>query len=152
MNKLVILAVCGMVLCALESAEGQQKTPGGNPAISVTLGADDGGRYYEEDYGVSPENAGRAYGGTSKDYGPGMKVYPNAPGGIYRLWFYGRDESEKKYNLIPFFFRKSDKISDWTIDFQLQPGRMSDDYVDFTAAEFQAIIDRFPVWIDQLYM
>jgi hypothetical protein len=107
--KKVFVLMFGLLAAAMVAAA--------DPVVFVILGKDDGGRYYAEDYGVSLEKAGSSWGGTRMEYKPGMKVYPNAPGGKYRLWFYGRDDSEKKNDVIPFYFWKREKISNWTINF-----------------------------------
>ena len=120
--------------------------------IFVILGNDDAGRYFTEDYGVPIERAGNAFGGTRREYTPGMRVYPNAPNNKYRIYFWGRTDREKQATQMPFYFWKNQSINNWYLRLDLLPGiNAGSDFEEFTAEEFQQIINRFPVYIDQQY-
>ncbi|MDR1230889.1 MAG: hypothetical protein LBK61_05760 [Spirochaetaceae bacterium] len=114
----------------------------------VTLGADDGGRYFNEKW-------------DKLEYKPGDKVYPNTSQGVYRVYFFIDDGEWERYangkdKFVPFSPRcwMTTPINSWNIDISIQPEAemMSPHYIDFTIEQFQQLIDRFPVYLDQLYI
>jgi hypothetical protein len=132
------------------------------PLIGVTLGEDDSGSYFPEDYGQSYEyiisgeidypHWDGAFA-TIKQFKPGMRVFPNTPNGMYRLFIMDDRKlvhrtPEEKADRVCLFWNRYGNI-ELILDFMDDPNPEWCDYEDFTAAEMQEIIDTYPVDVNQ---